>query len=103
MRNYLPLLLSCECGSGSTLAHAVGLTVNHQLLVESRCHVCGREMALVKPLADCWRDCPTEDDLLVAALLADESSDDGDEILGAEDAAFLKSLGIRPDDISPPR
>ena len=55
---YERIELSCECGWHPTRLREVGLTVDRQLVIYWRCSHCRRQVYRVKPLADCWRECP---------------------------------------------
>jgi hypothetical protein len=90
---FQQLSLFCECGQGPALIRGVGLTESHQLLVKWQCGGCGKDVFLIKPLSDCWRECPTPDDIVAAELLQEaihNTARDGK----AFDRTFLKSMGI---------
>ena len=55
---YETIELSCECGRRPTRLREVGLTVDRQLVIYWRCSQCRRQVYRVKPLAECWRECP---------------------------------------------
>lgn len=85
-----------ECG-GPVPARIkqVGLTPRHELVVHFLCLRCRKHAHFVKPLADCWRDCPSPDDELTAP-------EPGAGILREPDAKFLHSLGVAfPEDGEP--
>ncbi len=84
------LELVCECGEPAIRCNGVGFTSEYELVVHWRCVKCRKQAYLVKPLADCCKQCPDQDDPL-AVPLPKLSFDPR-----AEDARFLQSLGIRP-------
>ncbi len=85
---YQRINLSCECGRQPARVREVGLTPDRQLVIYWRCSQCRKHVYLVKSLADCWRDCPSA----TAAGVQQPS-------YAAEDARFLKRVGIRwPDE-----
>ena len=82
---YERLSLCCECGQPCGRIKDVGFTSDHQLVVHWRCSWCKRPVYRLKPLADCWRKCPT--------------AERGDEVevaefqFGPDDVRFLHSIG----------
>jgi hypothetical protein len=50
---------------------------------------------VVKPLADCWRDCPSTENSLDTQLEALEPVTDARESLDF-DLEFLRSMGVKP-------
>ena len=59
---YERIQLSCECGSQPSRLREIGLSAERQLVIYWRCSNCRRHMYIVKPLADCVRECPTEEE-----------------------------------------
>lgn len=57
---YERIQLSCECGSQPSRLREVGLSADRQLVIYWRCSNCRRHMYIVKPLAECVRECPTD-------------------------------------------
>src|SRR5579872_2666647 len=55
---YERIELSCDCGWQPTRLREVGLTVDRQLVIYWRCSNCRRQVYRIKPLAECWRECP---------------------------------------------
>ena len=55
---YERIEVSCECGRQPARLREVGLTVDRQLVIYWRCSGCRRQVYRVKPLAECWRECP---------------------------------------------
>ena len=55
---YERIELTCECGHQPARLREVGLTVDRQLVIYWRCSHCRRQVYQVKPLAECWRECP---------------------------------------------
>ena len=91
---YQTLALNCECGARTTRIRDVGFTADHQLILHWLCSQCKRHVYAVKPLAECWRDCPTEDDFREQASAVRHESP-------ANDADFLHTLGIKwPESVS---
>jgi hypothetical protein len=58
---YRRLPLSCQCGVVPKRISGVGLSSAHELVIEWRCPLCRRNVAIVKALSDCWRDCFIEE------------------------------------------
>jgi len=58
---YERIQLSCECGSQPSRLREIGLSADRQLVIYWRCSNCRRHMYIVKPLADCVRECPAEE------------------------------------------
>ena len=85
---YAPLLLFCECGQPAVNIREVGLTPDHRLVFRWRCSECGKPVCIFKALSDCWRECPSKDETLLAAV-----SEAGSETQ-AEDLLFLSRMGI---------
>jgi hypothetical protein len=89
---HQPLVLCCTCGHGPALIQGVGLTASHQLRITWHCAACGKEVFLLKPLSDCWRECPSADSLEEGEAAASQRPADWN--CDDWDAEFLKSLGI---------
>ena len=85
---YRTLLLQCECGRTASKIREVGFTANHHLVLHWRCVACKKFMYVIKPLADCWRDCPTTDG-------ADQNVQFCEESIRESDRKFLHKLGIK--------
>lgn len=83
---YRKLPLSCECGAVPKRILTVGLSTTHDLVIHWLCPRCRRHVYIVKPLADCWRECPTEAsaDLSNSKVIMDTPAD----------RRFLHSLGV---------
>ena len=93
LMQYRGLSFSCECGQAPLRITQVGLTADHQLLICWWCARCKKMVNATKPLADCWKDCPT------TASTAGIAIEDGEFDPGSEDARFLQSLGVKlPED-----
>src|SRR5579872_858147 len=56
---YERIEVTCDCGWHPTRLREVGLTVDRQLVIYWRCSHCRRQVYRIKPLAECWRECPT--------------------------------------------
>jgi len=79
---YQQIPVSCECGQQPSRLREVGLTADRQLVIYWRCSHCRRHVYIVKPLADCWRDCPIPD------------SADIESAPASPDSAFLSRLRV---------
>jgi len=55
---YERIEVACECGRQPTRLREVGLTADRQLVIYWRCSYCRRQVYRIKPLAECWRECP---------------------------------------------
>src|SRR6195256_4630449 len=62
MMTYQPIVLSCECGKIPRLVSAVGLSATRHLVIRWHCPQCKKEVYVFKPLDDCLRECPAEDE-----------------------------------------
>ena len=86
---YRRFVLTCQCGRKARHFAGVGLSTDHQIVVYWRCPWCRSRVYVVKPLADCWRECPAEEEGEEAGLeYSDSSASLGDLI-------FLHSLGVK--------
>ena len=85
---YQTLLLHCKCGRPTTGLRDVGLTPDHQLVMHWRCTKCKRHAYVLMPLADCWRNCPHDEDL-------EGKTEASEEVISETDERFLHNLGIR--------
>ena len=93
LMQYRALSFSCECGRAPLRITQVGLTADHQLLIQWWCAGCKKMVHATKSLAGCWRDCPT------TVSTASSAIEDGEFDPGSEDARFLQSLGVKlPED-----
>ena len=77
---------SCTCGQILRSLSAVGLSVDHRLVIHWRCPKCNRERHVIKPLAECWRDRPKK---------KNEGLTDSESI---SDKGFLRDMGIKDRD-----
>jgi hypothetical protein len=84
------LTLRCQCGRPPIRIKEIGLTANHELAVYWHCAACRRPVYAVKPLTECWVDCPTEKTAAPPLLMAPADQDPADR-------EFLRSLGVRLD------
>jgi hypothetical protein len=83
-----PVSLQCpECRSNAPIqVRRIG-TSEHRLVVHCQCAACERDIYLVQPLADCWRDYPRwEDQSSVGELIND--------MMQEPDIQFLRSMGV---------
>jgi len=70
----------------------LGLTPEHELVIHCWCVGCKRDIYLIKPLTDCWRECPKPEDPV-------EPLNGSTARVRQLDAEFLRSLGVRfPDE-----
>jgi hypothetical protein len=83
---YRALSFSCECGRAPLRITQVGLTADHQLLIQWWCAECKKMVDALKPLSECWRDWPSNPELPETFYVED---------VEAEDARFLQSVGIK--------
>jgi len=91
---FKALMLRCQCGRPPIRIRDIGLTGNHELAVYWQCAACRRPVYAVKPLIECWVDCPKDESAspLLLTAPAEQSS---------EDREFLRSLGVRLDHPEP--
>src|SRR5579864_3490756 len=82
------LALKCECGQRATRIREIGFTADHQLVALWRCSGCKRPVSFVKPLSECWRECP-------AAVSREEKREFNADIIQKFDEEFLKSLRVK--------
>ena len=85
---YLTLSLECQCGRPASSIQEVGFTNDHQLIMRWRCPKCKKNAYVLKPLNDCWKDCPTDEEI-------HEGAESTPEMPHVTDQQFLHSLGIR--------
>ena len=85
------LRLSCPCGRVARQFTGIGFSPEHQLVIYWRCTACRNRVYVAKPLAECWRQCPGDDEEIPDELLMAATQ--------ADDLRFLRSLGVRyPED-----
>ena len=89
---YRRLLLSCECGGVPKQISAVGFSSTQDIVIHWRCPRCHKNLCVVKPLSDCWRECFTE------ALAKTPKPNVKLTIDTADDRRFLHSIGVRYSD-----
>ena len=87
---FRPMPLVCECGFVPVRLKTVGFTSEYELVVHWRCIACGKLVYVVKPLADCVRDCPDE-----AGEPEPPMPDNSRDRRLSDDARFLSMMGIR--------
>ena|SRR5579859_322142 len=93
---FKALSLRCQCGRSPLRIKEIGLTADHELAVYWHCTTCQRPVYAVKPLSECWVDCPTKDSPGVPLFLQ-AAEEAGAEDPGEEDRKFLRSVGVEPD------
>ena len=86
---YRRIRPACVCGKVPKSVFAVGLSTDHQLVIRWKCKFCKRDVHAVKPLADCWRDCPKSSAEPTRSEATTATTDD---------QTFLRSIGISPSD-----
>jgi|HubBroStandDraft_1064217.scaffolds.fasta_scaffold178994_1 hypothetical protein len=86
---YRRIRPACVCGKVPKSVFAVGLSTDHQLVIRWKCKFCKRDVHAVKPLADCWRDCPKSSAEPTRSEATTATTDD---------QTFLRSIGIIPSD-----
>ena len=91
---FKEISLQCECGQPAASIKSVGLTDDHQLAVQWHCSACGSLVYSVKPLDDCWNECPVPEGAAATPFLSSR-----DEHVIA-DRKFLRSMGVNPDSVS---
>lgn len=84
---YQTLALHCECGMPTTRIRDVGFTADHQLILHWLCARCKRHVYALKSLSECWRDCPTHEDVR-------RIPDAATPVSPETDANFLRAVGI---------
>ena len=87
---YLTLSLECECGRSATSVQEVGFTNDHQLILRWRCTRCKKHAYVLKPLEECWKECPEESGEAVEANVQG-----GHEEIPQSDAEFLQAIGVK--------
>ena len=88
---FRKLSLQCPCGQPALAIKSVGLTDDHQLAIHWRCNMCRKLVYSVKPLTDCWKECPVDENTGI------EIVDDYEDEHLSEDRRFLRSMGVNPD------
>jgi hypothetical protein len=93
LMEYRALSFSCECGQAPLRITQVCLTTDHQLLIRWWCAGCKKMVYAIRPLGECWKDCPA------TASTGNIVIKDREFDPGSEDARFLQSLGVKlPED-----
>ena len=87
---FKALSLRCQCGRPPIRIKEIGLTADHELAVHWHCMACQHPVYAVKPLRECWADCPTPGPSEVPLPEAADNT-------SAQDRQFLRSLGVEPD------
>ena len=86
--SYRSFSLACRCGQAPSRIEEIGVSDEHELVIHWWCDECQKVVYAVKSLSDCWRECPSKDETLLAAV-----SEAGSETQ-AEDLLFLSRMGI---------
>ena len=92
---YRRLPLACECGGEPKSISAVGFSSQRELVVHWRCPRCRKNLCVVMPLSDCWREC------FPGAAGNTSKSKDAPNIETPDDRRFLHSIGVRFHDDEP--
>src|SRR5207248_1341377 len=71
---FKALSLRCQCGRPPIRIRELGLTADHELAVYWQCAACRRPVYAVKPLRECWAECP-KDESSASPLLRPPSSE----------------------------
>ena len=86
------LRLSCPCGLVAKHFTGIGFSPEHHLIIYWHCGRCKNRVFVAKPLSECWRECPGDDEEIPEELLNAAAQ--------VDDLKFLRSLGVRyPDDV----
>ena len=88
--NVKVLSLACDSGHPCSSFVQVGLTSDHQLTFDWWCDECGEAVYDFRSLAECWRECPSNEQVEVA----EEPASANASISELEDSAFLSAVGI---------
>ena len=88
---FKALAVRCQCGRPPIRITEIGLTADHELAVYWHCAACQRPVYALKPLSECWADCPTQEASETPLLLGTAAEH------GSEDSRFLRSMGVDPD------
>jgi hypothetical protein len=91
---YQALSVRCECGRLPLRITEIGFTSDHQLVIHWWCSECKKMVYALKPLAECWKQCPAQDTLETMLVKADVRQ-------SFDDSRFLRSLGVQPLDAEP--
>lgn len=94
---YRRLPLTCRCGGMAKQISGIGLSSTHALVIEWRCPRCRKNVCIVKPLSDCWRDCIAQEPANTPRSNAD-SMTETPMTETPNDRKFLHSVGIRYSD-----
>jgi hypothetical protein len=95
---YRTVALSCACGKTPKHVSEIGLTAQHEIVFHWRCSRCHTEMYFVRPLSDCYRDCPSSRQDVLAP--PDKMPSPTNSMASIDDRRFLRMLGVRdPDEI----
>jgi hypothetical protein len=89
---YLTLSLECECGRSATSVQEIGLTDDHQLILRWRCTKCKKYAYVLKPLEECWKECPAEGE--IEDNCAGKAGFTHEETQFS-DAEFLQAIGVK--------
>ena len=85
---YLTLSLECECGRTAASVQEVGFTSDHQLILRWHCGNCNKRAYVLKPLDECWKECPS-------GVKPSEPAPADPAAIEESDAKFLQALGVK--------
>ena len=86
------LSLACDSGHASPSLVQVALTSDHQLVFHWWCEECDEPVYAFKSLAECWRECPSNEQAEIE--VAEEPLETTGSITELEDSVFLSAVGI---------
>ena len=89
---YLTLSLECECGRPASNVQEIGFTNDHQLIMRWRCSKCKKHAYVLKPLEECWKECPAEAEGNQGLETKVERTR---EEIEQSDAQFLQAIGVK--------
>ena len=89
---YLTLSLECECGRSAASVQEIGFTNDHQLILRWRCTRCKKHAYVLKPLEECWKECPAESAAHDGLETKIERTEHETQL---SDAEFLQAIGVK--------
>ena len=89
--DYRNLSLTCECGGIPENIASIGLSAAHHIVIQWRCPQCDKHVHMLKPLSDCWRDCPPSD----MAPEIESPNLQAATAISSDDRDFLRMVGIK--------
>jgi hypothetical protein len=92
LMTYLTLSLECECGRSATSVQEIGFTNDRQLILRWRCTKCKKYAYVLKPLEECWKECPAEGEIEQNCAGKAEFTCEETQL---SDAEFLQAIGVK--------